>query len=103
MFPKGAIVRLHVWLEGGVTVGMCGSGVCGVGRGHGGMVGICTLGGGGVIFTLGGGGAVGTLGSGGVVGTLVSGGAGRPDRWVMAEIFGMDGCAGSANRIILAN
>ena len=103
MFPEGEIVRLHVWLEGGVTVGMCGGGVCGVGRGYGVKVGICTLGGGGAICTLGGGGAVGTLGSGGAVYTLGSGGAGRPDRWVMARIFGIDGYKGSANCIILAN
>ena len=90
-------------MEGGVTVGMCGGGVCGVGRGHGGKVGICTLGGGGAICTLGGGGAVGTLGSGGAVGTLDSGGAGRPDHRVMAGIVGMDGCTGSVNCIIFAN
>ena len=87
-------MRLHVWLEGGVTVGMCGGGACGVGRGIGGMIGICTLGGGGAICALGGGGAVGTLGSGG---------AGRPERWVMARISGMDGCTGSVNCIIFAN
>ena len=44
-----------------LTVGMCGGGACGVGRGIGGIIGICTLGGGGAICTLGGGGAVGTL------------------------------------------
>ena len=96
-------MRLHVWLEGGVTVGMCGGGVCGVGRGQGGKVGICTLGGGGAICTLGGWEAVGTLGSGGAVGTLGSGGEGRPDRRVMAGIVGMDGCTGSVNCIIFAN
>ena len=87
-------MKLHVWLGGVVIVGMCGGGVCCVGRGHGGSVGIRTLGGGGENCTLGGGGAVGTLGSGG---------AGRPDRWFMAGIFGMDGCMGSTNCIILAN
>ena len=97
------MVRLHVWMEGGVTSGMCGGGVCCVGHGHGGNVGISTLGGGGANCTLGGGGAVGTFGSGGAVGTLGSGGAGSPDRWVMAGIFGMDGCTGSDNCIILAN
>ena len=86
-------MRLHVWLGGGVTVGMCGGGVCCVGRVHGGSVGIRTLGGGGASCTLGGGGAVGTLGSGG---------AGRPDRRVMAGIVGMDGCTGSVNCIIFA-
>ena len=87
-------MRLHIWLEGGVTVGMCGGGVCCVGRVHGVNVG---------IRTLGGGGAVGTLGSGGAVGTLGSGGAGRPDRWVMTGIFVMDSCTGSVNCIIVAN
>ena len=96
-------MRLHVWLEGVVTVGMCGGGVCGVGRGHGGKVGICTLGGEAEICTLRGGVAVGTLRSGGAVGTLGSGVAGRPDRWVMAGIFGMDGCTGSAICIIFSN
>ena len=28
---------------------------------------------------------------------------GRPDHWVMAGIFGMDVCTGSANCIIVAN
>ena len=84
-------------MGGGVTVGMCEGGVRCVGRGHGGSVGIRTLGGGGAVCTLGGGGAVCTLGSGGAVCTLGSGVAGRPDRWVMA------GCTGSANCIILAN
>ena len=87
-------MRLHVWLEGGVTVGMCGGGACGVSRVIGGMIGICTLGGGRAICTLGGGGAVGTLGGGG---------AGRPDRRVMAGIVGMDSCTGSVNCIISAN
>ena len=43
------------------------------------------------------------LRSGGAVGTLGSGGAGRPECWVMAGIFGMDGCTGSANCIIFSN
>ena len=46
MFPEGAIVRLHVWLGGIVPVGMCVGGVLCVGHGHGGSVGIRTLGGG---------------------------------------------------------
>ena len=79
MFPEGAIVRLHVWLGGVVTVGMCVRGVRCVGHGHGGSVGIRTLGGGVAICTLGGEGAVGTLGSGRAVCTLGRGGARRPD------------------------
>ena len=35
-------MRLHAWMGGGVTVGMCGGGVRCVGRGHGGSVGIRT-------------------------------------------------------------
>ena len=90
-------MRLHVWLGVGATVGRCGGGVRGIGRSHGGSVGIRNLGGGVESYTLGGGGAVGTLGSGGAVCTLDSGGEGRPDRLVMA------GCTGSANCIILSN
>ena len=58
-------MRLHVWMGGVVTVGMCVGGVRCVGHGHGGSVGIRTLGGGVAFFTLGGVGAVCTLGSGG--------------------------------------
>ena len=81
-------MRLHVWMGGVVPVGMCVGGLRCVGHGHGGSVGIRTLGGGVVICTLGGVGAVGTLGSGG---------AGRPYCWLVG------GCTGSAKCIILAN
>ena len=75
------MTRLHVWLDGGVTVGMRRGGACGVG--HGGMLGIFTLGGAGAYGILGGGGAVGTLGSGGSVGTgTLGGGSGRPEKTV---------------------
>ena len=94
MLPEVAIVRLYVWLDGGVIVGMRGGGAFGVGHGTGKIIGICILGGGGVI---------GTLGSGGAVGTLRSGGAGRPDCLVMAGIVGMLVCTGGVNFIIYAN
>ena len=64
-------MRLHVWLDGGVTLGMCGVGASCVG--HGRMLGSFTLGGAGAYGILGGGGEVGTLGSGGAVGTLGGG------------------------------
>ena len=84
-------------MGGIVPVGMCVGGLRCVSHGHGGSVGIRTLGGWVAICTLGGGGAVGTLGSGGAVCTLGRGGAGRPDCWVVV------GCMGSANCIILAS
>ena len=64
-------MRLRVWLDGGVTLGMRGddvSCVC-----HGAMLGIFILGGAGAGGIFGGGEAVGTLGGGGAVctGTLV--------------------------------
>ena len=90
MFPEGAIVKLHVWR-------VCVGEVRCVDHGHGGSVGIRTLGGGVVICTLGGVGAVGTLGSGGAVCTLGRGVAGRPDCWLVG------GCTGSDKCIILAN
>ena len=74
---RGVIVRLHVWLGGLLPVGMCVGRVRCVGHGHGGSVGIRTLGGGVVICTLGGVGAVCTLGSGVAVCTLGRGGAGE--------------------------
>ena len=97
--------RLHVWLDGGVTVGMRGGGSCGVGRCIGGMMGICTLGGVGEYGTLGGGGAVSTLGSGGAVGTgALGGGAGIPYQRVIGGMFGIAGVgAGRANCIIFDN
>ena len=65
------MTRLHVWLDGGMTVGIHMAGdsyVC-----HGGMLGIFILGGAGSYGILGGGEEVGTLGGGGAVdsGTLV--------------------------------
>ena len=74
------MTKLHVWLDGGVMVGIRGGGACGVGRCICGMMRIFTLGGVGAYETLGGGGAVGTLGSGVAVGTgALGGGAGIPD------------------------
>ena len=66
----------------------------------GGMMGIVTLGGGGVGGTLRSGRAIGTLGSVGVFRTLRSGGAGRPDKRVIVQIVGIEGWLGRANRII---
>ena len=54
--------RLHVWLDGGMTVGMRGAGDSCVGRG--GMPGIFILGGAGAYGILGGGEKVGTIGGG---------------------------------------
>ena len=69
--------RLHVWLDGGMTVGMCGAGASCVG--HGGMLGIFILGGAGAYGILGGGEEVGTLGGGGAVGSgTLESGSGRP-------------------------
>ena len=108
------MTRLHVWLDGGVTVGMRRGGACGVGRCIGEMMGICILGGVGSYGTLEGRGAVGTLGSGGEVGTLGSGravgtgtlggGSGRPDQRVIGGMFSIaDAGAGRANCIIFDN
>ena len=51
------MTRLHVYLDGGMTVGMRGAGASSVG--HGGMLGILILGGAGSYGILGGGEAVG--------------------------------------------
>ena len=48
------MTRLHLWLDGGVTVGMCRVGASCVG--HGEILGIFTLGGAGAYGILGGGG-----------------------------------------------
>ena len=52
-WPDGAMTRLHVWLDGGMTVGMRRAGVICVG--HGGMLGIFILRGAGADVILGGG------------------------------------------------
>ena len=70
---SGAMTSLHALLDGGVTAGMRRVGASCVG--HGGMLGIFTLGGVGADGIFGGGVAVGTLKSGGAVGTLRGGGA----------------------------
>ena len=41
-WPKGAMTRLHVWLDGGMTVGMRGAGASCVG--HGEMLGVFIIG-----------------------------------------------------------
>ena len=57
------MTRLHVWLDGGMTVGMRGADVSCVG--HGGMLGIFILRGAGAGGIFGGGETVGALGGGG--------------------------------------
>ena len=54
------MTRLHIWLDGGMTVGMREADVSCVG--HGGILGIFILGGAGSGGIFGGGEAVGTLG-----------------------------------------
>ena len=63
---------LHVWLDGGMTVGMRGADVSCVG--HGGMLGIFILGGAGAGSLFRGREAVGTLGGEGAVFTDTLGG-----------------------------
>ena len=106
------MTSLHVWLDGGVPVGMSGVGASCVG--HGGMLGIFNLGGAGACGILGGGGAVGSLGSGGAVGTLGGGGsvgtgtlggrAGIPYQRVICGMVGVVGLeTGRANCMIIDN
>ena len=97
------MTRLHVWLDGGMTVGMCGSGdSC---LGHGGMLGIFILRGVGAYGILGGRESVGTLGGGGTVGTGNLGGrAGRPCQQVIGGMVGVTGLGtGRANCMIFDN
>ena len=89
-WPKGAMTRLHVWLDGGMTVGMRGAGDSCVG--HGEMLGVFILGDAGESDILGGGEEVGTLGGGGAVGSdTLGGGAGRPEQWVIGGVVGVAG------------
>ena len=83
----GVMKSLHVWLDGGMTVGTrgdCVSCVC-----HSGMLGIFILGGAGADDIFGGGEAVGTLGCWGAVctGTL-EGREGRPYQRFVGGVFG---------------
>ena len=81
------MTSLHVWLYGGMTVGMRGAGVICVG--HGGMLGIFILGGAGADGIFGGGEAVGTLGGEGVLFTGTLGGrSGRTDQRVIGGVVG---------------
>ena len=79
------MTRLHVRLDGGMTVGMRGAGAsC---MGHSGMLGVFILRGAGAYGILGDGEAVGTLGGGEAVGTSTFGGrAGRPDQRVIGGL-----------------
>ena len=82
--------RLHVWLDGGMTVGMRGAGDSCVG--HGGILGIFILGGAGAYGILGGGEEVEILGGGGAVGSgNLTGGAGIPYQWVIGGVVGVTG------------
>ena len=83
----GVMTRFHVWLDGGMTVGMLGADVrC---AGHGGMLGNCVFGGAGVDGLFGGGEAVGTLRGGGEVGISTLGGRAEiPDQRVIAGVVG---------------
>ena len=81
------MTRLHVWLDGYMTVWMRGDGGSCVG--HSGMLGIFILGGAGADGILGGGEAVGTLGGGGAVGaSTLGGGAGIPYHRVIGGVVG---------------
>ena len=86
-WSDGVMTRLHVWLDGGVTVGMRGASISCVG--HGGMLGIFILGCAGADGSLGGGEAVGNLGGEGAVGAGTLGGrAVRPDQRVIGGVVG---------------
>ena len=101
--PKGAIKRLHGWLDGSMMVGVRGAGVSCVG--HGGMLGIFILRGAGAYGILGSGEEFGTLGGGGVVGsnTLI-GGAGKSDQQVIGGVVGVTGLGtGRAKCMIFDN
>ena len=95
--------RLHVWLDGGMTVGMRGSGSSFVG--HGGMLEIFIRGGAGAYGILRGGEAVDNLGGGGTVGTVTVGGrSGRPDQRVLGGMVGVTSLGtGRANCMIFDN
>ena len=85
--PDGLMTKFHVWLDGGIMVGMHGACVSCVG--HSGMLGIFILGGAGADGIIGGGEAVVTLGGGGAVGTItLGGGAGSPDQRVIGGVVG---------------
>ena len=97
------MTRLHVRLDGGMTVGMRGAGdIC---VGQDGMLGIFILGGAGAYVLLGDGEAVGTLGGEGAVGTGNLGGrAGRPDQQVIGGMVWVTGLGtGRANCMIFDN
>ena len=82
--------RLHVWLDGGMTVGMCGAGASCVG--HGGMLGIFILRGAGAYGIFGGGDAVVTPRGGRAIGSgTLRGRSGRPDQWVIGGMVGVTG------------
>ena len=102
-WPKGAMTRLHVLLDGGMTVGLRRDGDSCVG--HCGMLGIFILGGAGTYGVLGGGEEVGTLGGGGALGSGTLGGvAGKPDQRVIGGVVGVTGVVtGRAKCMIFDN
>ena len=86
-WPDGAITRLHVWLDGDMTVGMYGAGIICVG--HGGMLGVFILGGAEEDGILGDREAVGTIRYGGAVGASTLGsGAGKLYQRVIGGVVG---------------
>ena len=97
------MARLHVWLDGGMTVGMRRAGGSCVG--HSGMLWVFILGGAGAYGILGGREAVGTLGGGRVVGTGTFGGrAGISDQRVISGVVGVTGLgAGRADCMVFDN
>ena len=83
----GVMTSLHVWLDGGMTVGMRGDDFSCVG--HGGMLGIFILGGEETDGIFGGWEAVGTIRGGGAVGTKkIRGRSGRPYQRVIGGVVG---------------
>ena len=88
------MTRLHVWFDGGMTVGMRGDGASCVG--HGGILGIFILRGVEVVGTLGGWGSVGTV--------TLRGRAVIPDQRVIGGMVGVPGLGkGRANWMIFDN
>ena len=97
------MARLHVWLDGGMTVGMRGARASCVG--HGEMLRIFILGGAGAYGIFGGREEVGTLGDGVAVGSGTLGGiAVRPYQWVIGGVVGVTGLGtGRAKCMIFDN
>ena len=94
------MTRLHVWLDGGMTVGLRGAGASCVSQG--GMLGILILGGAGTYVVCGGGEEVGTLGGGGKLGSsTLRGGPGKPDQRVIGGVVGVTGVGTSRAKCMI--